>query len=94
MIARGVPSLAAVTTQLRRGGFSRVSPVPGELVHRWSVDDFLAYVAACGWRSVRAGMKPGERQRRMRSMRRGLEALPAAAFDWRRATVTTIARRM
>ena len=27
-------------------------------------------------------------------MRRGLEDLPASAFDWRRATVTTIARRV
>ena len=40
-VRSGRPVAPAVAAPLRRAGFDRVSAVPGELVHRWSVDDFL-----------------------------------------------------
>ncbi|HEY0442632.1 MAG TPA: hypothetical protein VGC90_00265, partial [Candidatus Limnocylindrales bacterium] len=81
-------SAAAAGAELRRAGFGAVETEPGELVHRFGLDEYVSFLEEFDEEDTFAGLARKTRDDLRSDLKRRLRRLPEEAFDLRLPIVT------
>jgi ubiquinone/menaquinone biosynthesis C-methylase UbiE len=88
-----LPSVARATGELRSAGFASVTARAGELVHRFTVDGYIGFMAEFHEESLIAGLDPEVRARFLGTLRDRLTALSPEQMTMRFPIVFAAGRR-
>ena len=88
-----LPSVERAAGELRRAGFSAVTARAGRLQHRYSVDEYTAFMTEYDEVTLFAELEPDVRERLLGALRRRLSALSEDEFTLRFPIVFATGRR-
>lgn len=88
-----LPSVERAAGELRRAGFSAVSARAGRLRHRYSVDEYIAFMTEFDEETLIAELEPEVRGRLLSTLRRRLSALSEAEMTLQFPIVFATGRR-
>ncbi len=88
-----LPSVDRAAGELRRAGFAGVTARPGELVHRFTVDGYIGFMAEFHEETLIAGLEPPVRRRFLAALRDWLTPLTPEEMTMRFPIVFASGRR-
>ena len=84
---------AAAVAQMRRAGYADPRAIPGELVHPFTPDEYIAFMSEFDEEDLVTHLEPGVRERFEAALRRRLARRTADEMALRHRVVRVVARR-